>query len=209
MLLFVEPPTYGRLPAGVSSTIAIHQPADTTIANPDASNCRMRRRNGVGAAMRYTRPNAGTTRKACSILVRKPKPTAEPAAISHQVLPASRARTTQYAASTSSSTSNASGLLNRNITTATGVNARTSPASRPATEPNQRRTVAYNSATVATPSSACGTNMLQLENPNIRPESSITHNDAGGLSTVMKFDESNEPNRNARQLFVPACTAAA
>ena len=36
----------------------------------------------------------------------------------------------------------------------------------------------------------------------------MTHSDAGGLSTVMKFDESNEPKKNAFQLFEPACTAA-
>jgi hypothetical protein len=36
----------------------------------------------------------------------------------------------------------------------------------------------------------------------------MTHREAGGLSTVMKFDESNEPKKNAFQLFVPACTAA-
>ncbi len=37
----------------------------------------------------------------------------------------------------------------------------------------------------------------------------MTHNDAGGLSTVMKFDESNDPKNSAFQLCVPACTAAA
>ena len=37
---------------------------------------------------------------------------------------------------------------------------------------------------------------------------SITQSDAGGLSTVMKFDESNEPKKNAFQLFDPAWTAA-
>ena len=51
--------------------------------------------------------------------------------------------------------------------------------------------------------------MLQLLKPKIRPESSITHSDAGGLSTVMKFEESSEPKKNAFQLFVPAWTAAA
>ena len=51
--------------------------------------------------------------------------------------------------------------------------------------------------------------MLALLKPKIRPESSITHSDAGGLSTVMKFDESIEPKKNAFQLFVPAWTAAA
>jgi hypothetical protein len=46
--------------------------------------------------------------------------------------------------------------------------------------------------------------MLALENPKIRPEMAITHSDAGGLSTVMKLEESSDPNRNAFQLFVPA-----
>ena len=36
----------------------------------------------------------------------------------------------------------------------------------------------------------------------------MTHSDAGVLSTVMKFDESSEPKKNAFQLFVPAWTAA-
>ncbi len=36
----------------------------------------------------------------------------------------------------------------------------------------------------------------------------MTHNAAGGLSTVMKLDASDEPKRNAFQLRVPACTAA-
>ena len=35
------------------------------------------------------------------------------------------------------------------------------------------------------------------------------HKKAGGLSTVMKFEESEEPKNIAFQLFVPACTAAA
>ena len=66
-----------------------------------------------------------------------------------------------YAAQVSSRTSSASGLLNRNISAATGVSARTSPAMRPAAGPNHRRTAAYSTATVATPSSACGTSRLQ------------------------------------------------
>ncbi len=51
--------------------------------------------------------------------------------------------------------------------------------------------------------------MLQPLKPKIRPDSPITHNEAGGLSTVMKFDESNEPKNHAFQLCVPAWTAAA
>ena len=50
--------------------------------------------------------------------------------------------------------------------------------------------------------------MLHELSPKIRAESSITHSEAGGLSTVMKFDESEEPKKKAFQLLVPACTAA-
>ena len=50
--------------------------------------------------------------------------------------------------------------------------------------------------------------MLQLLTPKMRADSSITHSEAGGLSTVMKLAESLEPKKNAFQLFVPACTAA-
>ena len=75
---------------------------------------------------------------------------------SHLVRPFSIARTRVYAAAVISSTSRASGLLNRNINAATGVSARTSPAMSPAGGPNQRLTAAYSSRTDATPSSACG-----------------------------------------------------
>ena len=36
----------------------------------------------------------------------------------------------------------------------------------------------------------------------------MTHSEAGVLSTVMKFEASKEPKKNAFQLWVPACTAA-
>ena len=52
MLLVCEPPMYGRVEAGTSSTIATHQPAATTIAAPATSSCRTRRQNPVGAATR-------------------------------------------------------------------------------------------------------------------------------------------------------------
>src|SRR5262245_61745420 len=108
----------------------------------------------------------------------------------------------------SNSTSSASGLLNRNIKTLTGVSASAAPASKPAAGPNQRRTVAYKNHTAATPSSACGTRMLHEFTPKTRAESSIGQSAAGALSTVMKFDASVDPKRNAFQLFVPAWTAA-
>ncbi len=61
---------------------------------------------------------------------------------SHLPRASSSARVMQYAPNVSTSTSIASGLLNRNISVATGVSASTAPASRPAPAPNQRFTVA-------------------------------------------------------------------
>ena len=51
--------------------------------------------------------------------------------------------------------------------------------------------------------------MLQEFSPNTRADSSMGHRNPAGLSTVMKFEESTEPNRNAFQLLLPACAAAA
>ena len=50
--------------------------------------------------------------------------------------------------------------------------------------------------------------MLHELSPKMRAEISIGHRKAGGLSTVMKLDESEDPKKNAFQLLVPACTAA-
>jgi hypothetical protein len=98
--------------------------------------------------------------------------------------------------------------LNRNINTATGQHANTPPATNPAAAPNRRRTVAYNTATHPTPSTACGTNTDHAFTPKTRAETSITHNDPGGLSTVMKPEESNDPKNIAFHDDEPACTAA-
>ncbi len=97
----------------------------------------------------------------------------------------------------------------RNISVATGVTASAAPAMRPAAGPDQRRTVAYRTPTVATPSSACGTSRLQEFRPKMRAEISMTHSEAGVLSTVMKLEASKDPKKNAFQLLVPAWTAAA
>ena len=50
--------------------------------------------------------------------------------------------------------------------------------------------------------------MLQEFTPKMRAESSMTHNDAGDLSTVTALAASNEPKKKAFQLDDPACTAA-
>ena len=113
------------------------------------------------------------------------------------------------AAPTISRVSIASGLLKRNISTATGVSAIAVPAISPATaEPVVRRTTWCSSPTVATPIRAWGTRMLQLERPKTRTERAIGHRDSGVLSTVIELAASLEPKKNAFHDSEPACTAA-
>ncbi len=93
--------------------------------------------------------------------------------------------------------------------TATGVSASTTPATRAAPGPDQRRTVSTSSATVAIPSTACGTSIDQGENPNRFAQSPIHQLSAGGLSTVMNPGASTAAKSQATGLRVEACTAAA
>jgi hypothetical protein len=92
-----------------------------------------------------------------------------------------------------SSVSRASGLLNRNISTATGVRAMTPPATSPAAAPNWRLTVAYTTPTVATPMSTSGMRMLNELSPSSRTLRAMTQSEAGGLSTVIEFEASEDP----------------
>ena len=50
--------------------------------------------------------------------------------------------------------------------------------------------------------------MFQELSPKSRTDSPITHNDAGGLSTVMALAASDEPRSQAAQSCEPACAAA-
>jgi hypothetical protein len=100
-------------------------------------------------------------------------------------------------------------LLKRNISTATGVIARTRPLSSPANgDPVVRRTVAWSRPTAATPSSACGTRMVHDERPNAFTASVIGHSARGVLSTVIELAASEEPKKNAFHDSDPACAAA-
>ena len=80
-------------------------------------------------------PKNGTTSSTCSVLVRKPSPMKTPTSIIHLADPFSIERIVAQAPSAINSTSSASGLLKRNISTATGVSAITAPDSRPAAAP--------------------------------------------------------------------------
>ena len=208
MLLCCDPPMKGREPTGVSITAAIHQPAETTIEASAISRSTTRRPSLGGAATRYARPSGGTTSSTCSCFVRNPKPMSAPVATIHLRRPSSIARNVVYAASVMRSTSSASGLLNLNMSAATGVVAITAPAIRPAAAESLRRTAAYTTATVATPISAWGTRMLQELRPNARTDRPMIQSDAGGLSTVIELAASNDPKNHAFQLCDPACAAA-
>ena len=105
--------------------------------------------------------------------------------------------------------SSASGLLNRNINTATGGSAITDPAISPvAAAPVVRRTTWCSNATVAMPSRACGTRMLQPDRPKSRTESAIGQSARGVLSTVIALAASEEPKKNACHDSEPVCAAA-
>jgi hypothetical protein len=108
----------------------------------------------------------------------------------------------------STSTSSASGLLNRKIRTATGVSASAAPAISPAPGPAIRLTAAYSSPTDATPMSAWGTRTLQLLSPKMRTDSPVIHRAAGVLSTVIASAASEDPKNHAFQLSPPAWAAA-
>ena len=176
---------------------------------PSAANSCSTRVPSLGCpAIRYVKASGGTTSITWSCLVRKPNPTNIPVINSHLVFPDSTPRNIAQTAAIISSTSNASGLLNRNISAATGVSASTSPASNPAAAPNRRTTTARSNATEATPSSACGTSIAQVFRPNTRTDNDINHSDIGGLSTVIELAASEDPKKNAFHDTEPACIAA-
>ncbi len=50
--------------------------------------------------------------------------------------------------------------------------------------------------------------MLQEERPKTRTDNAITHNDSGGLSTVIEPAMSEDPKKNAFHDSDPAWTAA-
>jgi hypothetical protein len=194
--------------AGTSSTTATHQPADATRAPIAARPPRSRRRTVVSAHSSQTSPRAGTTRSTWRLLVRKPKPVNTPARAIHRIDPACTARSVAHTARAMSRVRSASGLLKRNMRTATGVTAITAPASRAAPWPNARRTVACRTATVPTPMSTCGRRIANELSPKSRTDSAMTHSAAGGLSTVMALLASKLPQKKADHDSAPAWTAA-
>ena len=85
---------------------------------------------------------------------------------------------------------------------------RTAPAMVAAAVPNERRTMANRTTTVAMPHSASGSRMLHELRPKTRTERPMSMVLNGGLSTVMKFAASKEPKNQADQLCEAASAAA-
>lgn len=85
---------YGREDAGHSSTIATHQPPETTIATAERPSCANRFFSVTGAQTAYSTASGGRIRKAWRVFARKAKPTATPAQTSHFERPSSRPRIT-------------------------------------------------------------------------------------------------------------------
>jgi hypothetical protein len=140
--------------------------------------------------------------------VRKPSPMKTPTMAIHFGDPCSIERIVAHAPRVMSRTKRASGLLKRNMSTATGVRASTAPARRPAAAVLQRFTVAWTTPTVATPMRTSGRRIEKELNPKIRTDSAITQREAGGLSTVIELPASELPKRKAFHDWLPAWTAA-
>lgn len=191
-----EPPMNGRDPDGTSTVSATHQPDASRIEPMETAASRSLRLHGVGENAKRASAKPGTMRSTWNCLVRNPRPTRPPASASSAVLARfppreagfASARRTQSAASVMSSTSRASGLLNRNVSAATGVVTNRAPASTPNHVPQTRRAIRKTMNVVATPMIAWGSRIEKELSPNRRTESAMSQMDAGGLSTVMAFD---------------------
>src|SRR3954462_14160609 len=127
----------------------------------------------------------------------KARPTTAPAQASVPVRPDWIARTTREAESTSSRTSNASGLFTRPIAIDTGEIASAPAASSAGPGPARRFTDACSSPTAATAQIASGSSIENDENPSTRPERPIIQIASGGLSTVMNDPGSSAPKNSA------------
>ena len=184
-----DPPMYGRMLAGTSSTMATHQPAETITAPSAASRCQTRRRPVTGRRDQVDAGERGQDEERLQLL-------GQEAEADHRAGPEHPAQLAALDAAqrevrrrgVSSSTSSASGLLNRNISAATGVSASTPPASSAVrAEKCAPHGARRRRATVATPISASGSRMLNELSPNRRTDSAMIHRLAGGLSTVIEL----------------------
>ena len=223
----------------MSSTSAIHHPALSTIDAMGTRSHSRRLGHEVRAKSTQARAIPGTMSSTWNCLVRNPRPRQTPARTSQNAtvrvvgavpdlpvwdeVPRCRpltARSACWVATTAPIirvTSSASGLLNRNISAATGETANSAPAPNAAAfsipVPTWERKpilVEWTMSRTLTPARrTCGRSIENEENPKTRALSAMSHSAAGGLSTVIAFAESSEPKRKASQFSVPAWTAAA
>ena len=203
------PEIHGRSDAGVSAMSSGHAPPTATIAAPPAARLRTAASRPLGATHSHAATIPGTTISATAILASKPRPTSAPERTSQRVRPSSSARPSAHSAPAQHRTSSASGLLWREIATVIGVSASTSPATNPAraAEPAAHEVVRERRRS-RSPSAPAARGSLSEWKPKMRTDSACTHSASGGLSTVITFDASNEPYRNALQLSLIERTAA-
>ena len=83
-------------------------------------------------------------------------------------------------------------LFERSMATLTGVIARKSAASKPASGPKRLRIRQYRSQTEPMPSSTCGSKMLAGRKPKSLTLATWIHSATGGLSTERKPAGSKE-----------------
>src|SRR4029079_3313913 len=168
-LLFVEPPTYGRLCAGVSVTATIHGSDANTVATANTAPRFTRPSHERGVPRRTASPIAGSGMAAASIFVLNARPTRTPAPTSHRThRSSSNYRSTAHAAPTRNRTMNGSGRLIRSVATLIGLTASVAAAAVAAATPKRRRTMHHRSATVAVPAMTLGSSRLHDDMPKIR-----------------------------------------
>ena len=167
---------------------------------PVTRTCHTLRHHPVGPASRCTTARTGRIKKASSILVMKPEPTRFPARTATGLCAARAPARWRRSPRCEQRQQGVRGLAD--VIAATGVRATTRPPRTAASALNQRGSTGRR-----------GRPWPRLEGlrrrhaprvrPKLRAEISIGHEKAGGLSIVMKLDKSEEPKKNAFQLWCP------
>ena len=172
-----------------AATIATHQPAATSIASRRAARAgRSRRPSCGGPASRYTSPNAGQDEERLQHLGEEAEADErDRRARASGCCPSSSARGHRVRAGDEQQHEQRVGVVE-------AEHQRRDRRQREHRAGDQRRAPARTSAARSRrarrprrrPSSACGTRMLHAFTPKMRAESSMTHSDAGVLSTVIE-----------------------
>ena len=210
MLLSGEPSIIGREPAGSSATIATHQPAETISAARPASEAGDPPAQARRRADQVREPEPGNDEQRLAHLRQEGEADQragrdEPARARvlerpHHAVGGGDEQHHEQRVGVVEAEHQRRDRRDRQHRAGGEPGRRAEPAPHRREQQRRRR---------RRPRAPAARSMLQLEKPKTRPESAITQSEAGGLSTVMKHEESSEPKKNAFQLCVAACTAAA